>query len=240
MLDLHCHILPGLDDGARDVDDAVAMAFQAQADGIEAICATPHIRHDHDVRISELPQRREELIAVLRERGCATRILPGAEVAATALEGLDAPELAALTLGGGGRWILLEPGPGPLDETLERAVARLQTRGLRALIAHPERHQSADLVQRLTGLIRHGALVQATAAFLTDEQTASGMRELARAGVIHVLGSDAHSSHAGRPVALRAAIQELGAVPSLASHVEWIARAAPAAIVGGEDLRPPF
>ena len=240
MLDLHCHILPGLDDGARDVEDAVAMAFQAQADGIEAICATPHIRHDHDVRIGELPQRRAELIAVLRERRCATRVLPGAEVASTALEGLDAPELTALTLGGAGRWILLEPAPGPLDETLDDAVARLHARGLRAVIAHPERHLGADLVQRLTRLIQHGALVQATAAFLTDEQTASGMRELARAGVIHVLGSDAHSSRAGRPVALRAAIRALGAVPSLASHVDWIARAAPAAIVGGQDLTPPF
>ena len=59
MIDLHCHILPGVDDGARDLDDAAAMAAQAQADGIATICATPHIRHDHDVRIAELADRVE-------------------------------------------------------------------------------------------------------------------------------------------------------------------------------------
>ena len=48
MVDLHCHILDAIDDGARDADDSVAMARQAEADGIEAVCATPHIRHDHD------------------------------------------------------------------------------------------------------------------------------------------------------------------------------------------------
>lgn len=57
MIDLHCHILPALDDGALDLEDAVGMARQAEADGIGIVCATPHIRHDHDVAIAELPQR---------------------------------------------------------------------------------------------------------------------------------------------------------------------------------------
>jgi protein-tyrosine phosphatase len=57
-VDLHCHLLPGIDDGARDLPDAVEMARQAEADGIAAICATPHIRADHAVHIEELPGRR--------------------------------------------------------------------------------------------------------------------------------------------------------------------------------------
>lgn len=240
MLDLHCHILPGLDDGARDLDDAVAMAFQAEADGVVAICATPHIRHDHDVRIAELPDRRTELSATLRDRRCATRVLAGGEVAATALDGLDDAELLSLTLGGGGRWILLEPAPGPVDDAFDDAVRRLHGRGFRALIAHPERHAGADLVERLRALVAQGALVQATAAFLTDEQVAPGMLALAGAGVVHVLGSDAHSSRAGRPVALSAAVRALAAVPLLGPHVQWVATAAPEAIVRGEQPRPPF
>jgi protein-tyrosine phosphatase len=240
MLDLHCHILPGLDDGARDIEDAVAMAFQAHADGIAAICATPHIRHDHDVRIGELPDRRAELNAALRARGCSTPVLAGGEVAATALDGLDDAELRSLSLGGSGRWILLEPASGPLDRTLDDAVARLHRRGFRALIAHPERHAGADLVQRLRGLVARGALVQATAAFFTDEQAAAGMLALAGAGVIHVLGSDAHSSRAGRPAQLSGAVRALAVVPLLGPHMEWIATAAPEAIVAGADLRPPF
>jgi protein-tyrosine phosphatase len=61
LVDLHCHVLPALDDGARDLEDALAMARQAERDGIAVICATPHIRHDHDVRIAELPARVDAL-----------------------------------------------------------------------------------------------------------------------------------------------------------------------------------
>jgi protein-tyrosine phosphatase len=239
-VDLHCHVLPGLDDGARDLDDAIAMAFQAQDDGIAAICATPHIRHDHDVRISELPQRIGELTESLRGAGCMTRILPGGEVAATAIGGLDDDELAAVTLGGAWRWILLEPAPGPLDDDLDHAVEQLRTRGFGAVVAHPERHAGEDLVPRLRRLAARGALVQGTAAFLTDDPFAEGMAALARAGVLHVLGSDAHSSRAGRPVALSAALAVLGAIEPTCAHVEWIARSAPEAIVRGEEVRPPF
>jgi len=239
-VDLHCHILPGLDDGARDLDDALAMARTGQADGIAAICATPHIRHDHDVRIGELPARRAELEAAVARDGCNTRILPGGEVAASAAIGLDDHELAAVSLGGTGRWILLEPSPGPLSDALDAVVEELAARGFRALIAHPERHPAPDLAQRLRRLIARGALVQATAAFLTDEIAQPGMTALAREGVLHVLGSDSHSSRAGRPVALTRALDVLRSVQPTAAHLDWIARAAPTAIVRGEEVRAPF
>lgn len=239
-VDLHCHILPGLDDGAQDLDDAIAMAQQAEADGIDAICATPHIRHDHDVRIAELPARLAELRNAAKSRGCRTQILPGGEVAVSALDGLDELELCAVTLGGAGRWVLLEPAPGPLDESLDEAVELLRSRGFRALVAHPERHLSRDLAQRLRKLARAGALTQATAAFLTDERSREGMVALAREHVVHVVGSDSHSAHAGRPVELAAALGILRSVESLSPHIEWIARTAPQAMVTGKELTPPF
>jgi protein-tyrosine phosphatase len=239
-LDLHCHILPGIDDGAQDLDDAGEMARQAEADGIAAICATPHIRHDHDVRIRELPERLAELNAAIEQAGCRTRVLPGGEVAVTALDGLTDEELQAVTLGGSGRWILLEPQPGPLDHALDNAVTRLRVRGFRSLIAHPERHLAPDLVNRLRRLVAEDALIQATAAFLTAEGSREGMLRLARAGVIHVLGSDAHSSRAGRPVALTSALQALAVVCLLTPHLDWIAHTAPAAIARGAELTPPF
>jgi protein-tyrosine phosphatase len=216
------------------------MAQQAQADGIAAICATPHIRQDHDVQIPELPSRLSELTAAVRAAGCRTRILPGGEVAAAELDTLDDPELAAVSLGGTGRWILLEPDPGPIDERFERAVGVLRSRGFRALVAHPERHFGPDLVQRLRRLIGQGSLVQATAAFFVYQHSREGMLSLARAGVIHVLGSDSHSSRAGRPVALAAALEVLGTAEPTAAHLGWIARTAPRAIVGGRDLTAPF
>jgi protein-tyrosine phosphatase len=113
VIDLHCHILSGIDDGASDLADSIAMATQGVEDGIAVICATPHIRHDHDVRIAELAWRIDEVNAALRARRIATRVAPGGEVAETILEHLDDDELLRVSLGGGGRWILLEPAPGP-------------------------------------------------------------------------------------------------------------------------------
>lgn len=239
-VDLHCHILPGLDDGARDLGDAVEMARQAQADGIDAVCATPHIRHDHAVAIDELTDRVAELSGAVRAAGCATRILSGGEVAATALGDLDDDDLRAVGLGGSARWILLEPAPGPIDRRVQTAVTALRTRGFRALIAHPERHLAPDLAGRLAGLVDLGALVQVTGAALTDETTRPGMLDLVRSGLVHVLGSDSHSSRFGRPVALAAALEVLSDVEPTGRHLSWIGRTAPLAIVGGRELSSPF
>jgi protein-tyrosine phosphatase len=239
LIDLHCHILPGVDDGALDIADSVGMARQAANDGIEAICATPHIRHDHDVRIHEVAERVEAVNRRLREEGVPVTVLTGGEVAATAVSGLGDEELAQVALGDG-QWVLLEPAPGPLDESLTRCVGHLGDRGYRALIAHPERHLSADIYDRIAGLIGDGALVQATADFFLREGYATGMRGLAEAGLIHVLSSDAHSSHGGRPVHMREAFEKLAEIEWLRPHVEWMAETAPRAIVGGEELNVPF
>lgn len=239
-IDLHCHLLPGIDDGARDLDDAIAMARQAQADGIAAVCATPHVRADHPVVPAELPARRERLAAALASAGCATGVLAGGEVAAARVGELDDAEVASVTLGGTGRWVLLEPDPGPLDARFEAAVDALGERGFRAVVAHPERHVGPDLIECLRRVIAKGALVQATAAYFTDQRTRAAMLDLARAGVIHVLGSDAHSSRAGRPVALAAGLQALATVAPVADHLEWVSRLAPEAIVRGEEVAAPY
>lgn len=147
MIDLHCHILPGVDDGALDLRDSLGMARQAVGDGIERVCATPHIRHDHDVRIGELAERVAALNAALAGEGLPLSVLGGGEVAETAVEGLTEEELRLVGLGAG-EWVLLEPAPGPLGDTLLRRVAHLAERGRRALIAHPERHLSADMGER--------------------------------------------------------------------------------------------
>lgn len=239
MIDLHCHILPGVDDGALDIRDSTAMARQAAADGIEAICATPHIRHDHDVRIEEVESRVESVNRHLRGEGIPVVVLPGGEVAETAVEELGEEELQRVALGRG-RWILLEPVPGPLGDSLLRRVAHLAERGHRSLIAHPERHLSEDMYERIARLIEAGALVQGTADFFLRERTAIGMLALAAAGLIHVLSSDAHSSHGGRPVKMGAAFERLAETESLQPHLEWMRETAPRAIVEGVELGRPF
>lgn len=239
MIDLHCHILDAIDDGARDADDSVAMARQAEADGIEAVCATPHIRHDHDVRIEELAERVNGLNVKLEQELVAVKILRGGEVAETAVEGLSEEQLTLVSLGEG-EWILLEPAPGPLDDSLLRRVAYLAERGHRTIVAHPERHLSADMFERMAALVAEGALIQATADFFLREQMAKGMLAMAGKGLVHVLSSDAHSARAGRPVRLSAALERLREVELLAPHLDWIAETAPRAIVSGEPLEVPF
>lgn len=239
MIDLHCHILPGIDDGALDLADSLAMGRIAADDGIETIAATPHIRHDHDVRIPELSERVAEVNDELRANEVPVSVVTGGEVAESALDGLDEEELRAVSLGGRG-WILLEPRPGPLGDSLIEAVGRLRDVGFRVLIAHPERHLSADLPERIVGLIEAGALVQGTAAFLAGGPAREGMLALARRGLIHVLSSDAHSSHGGRPLRISPGLAALEEVESLRPHIDWIATEAPFAILRGDHPEPPY
>jgi protein-tyrosine phosphatase len=239
MIDLHCHILPGLDDGAWDLDDSAGMARQAAADGIEVVAATPHIHPDHEVLIHELGDRVRELNAALERRRAGVRVVTGGEVSEPLLDRLDDDDLRSVSLGGGG-WILVEPRPGPLSDHLELAVDALTRRGFRSLIAHPERHAGADFRERLDALVAAGALVQVTAALIAAGPAAPVMLELAALGLVHVVASDAHSSHGGRPVKLSHGVARLREIPPIAAHAEWTVREGPAAILAGEDVMPPF
>jgi tyrosine-protein phosphatase YwqE len=238
MIDLHCHILPGLDDGASDLDDSAGLALQALGDGVKTVCATPHIRHDHAVEIASLPARVGDVQEELARRGIGVRVVLGGEVAQTEVDALSDDDLRAVSLGGAGGWILLEPAPGPLDARLELSVERLKARGLHAVIAHPERHADADLELRLQTLAAQGCLIQWTAAFVADPAMAEPIGRWARMGLVHLLGSDAHSSRFGRPLALADGFARLRETLPVGT-VEWMAREAPAAILRGEALAPP-
>jgi protein-tyrosine phosphatase len=240
VIDLHCHILPGIDDGPADLAGSLAMARQAEADGIERVCATPHIRHDHDVRIHDLAARVAEVNAELRRDGAGTIVLSGGELAETRAGDLDDDELEAITLGGAGRWLLLEPAPGPVGHSLVETVDQLATRGYRSLVAHPERHLGADYLAILIALRDHRALIQLTADTLVRGDAADAMLGLAERGLCHVLGTDSHSAEFGRPVRLSEGLGRLATIPALAQHMDWIAREAPAAIVNGRDVQPPY
>jgi protein-tyrosine phosphatase len=240
VIDVHCHILPAVDDGPRTMAESVAMARQAEADGIACVCATPHIRADHDVRIGELPRRVAELNDAVRREGLAVRVAVGGEVAEETALGLTDDELRAVTLGGGGRWVLLEPRAGPLGDGLDAVVAALATRGLRCVVAHPERHAAPDLGDRLAALVRAGALVQLTADLLAHPGAGPPMLALAGRGLVHVLGSDAHHPSSGRRVELSSGLARLREVPRVRGDLPFIAQAAPAALLRGEDPVVPY
>jgi protein-tyrosine phosphatase len=240
VIDLHCHILPALDDGAIDLDDSIAMARQAVGDGIEIVCATPHIHPDHQVKIDELDERVAVVNAEYERREIPVRVVGGGELAEVSVELVDDDGLRQVTLGVNGLWLLLEPRPGPLGQQTVAAVGELDRRGFRSVIAHPERHAGADFREQLEALVEAGALIQVTAALIAEGPAAPTMLEMAQHGLVHLLGSDAHSSHGGRPVRLSEGLARLGEVERTKEHLDWIGTAGPRAILAGEQVEPPF
>jgi protein-tyrosine phosphatase len=239
LIDLHTHILPGLDDGALDLADSLAMARVAVRDGVSVVCATPHVRGDHDVRIGELPDRVRALQQALDDAGIELRVAPGGEVSALVADSLSDRHLRELCLGGGD-WVLLEPAPGPITGAFTALVERLASRGARTIVAHPERHAGAGFeatLRRLSGL---GCLLQWTADFLaqSDAGTADLMTRLAADGLVHLLASDAHSSHGGRALKLSHGTEWLRRL-GLTALASWSVQEGPAAVLRGGPVTPP-
>src|SRR6185437_14842730 len=136
LVDLHSHVLPGLDDGAADLDGALHICRAAAADGIDVLAGTPHVRHDHPTR----PEQMEAALAQVQAAAAGiVRVVGGGEID---LDELARPieELRRFGLGGNPAYLLVEtPYVGwPLD--LADRVFRLRAAGITAVIAHPERN----------------------------------------------------------------------------------------------------
>jgi len=241
MIDLHSHVLPGLDDGAPTSADAVAMVELAARAGTTVLVATPHLRDDHPgVRADELADRAAELDALVRGYGIPLRVVPGAEVALARARAASDAELRMATLAGNGLDLLVEPPPGPLDPGLALVLADLRRRGFRVMLAHPERVAEWQAAPEELGyLVAAGVLVQVTADALIRPRRARSRRlaeRALRAGWVHALASDAHGTDARPPdlrPGLRAAERLLGA-----GGAGWLVRIAPAAVLAGRELPP--
>jgi protein-tyrosine phosphatase len=240
MIDLHTHVLPGLDDGAQDLEASVAIAEQAAADGVHTLVATPHIREDFDVSPGEIGARAAALEGHLRERGVGVRVLPGGEVAMTRVADLDDEQLRMVSIAGGTNYVLLETPYGGVPPSFEEVVFALQVRGYTALIAHPERSETfQERPERLSQLVERGALLQVTAAALTGGLGRDVGRlalDLVQRGDAHVIATDVHRA-TGRRSSLaeaRLALERRG----LGELGEWMTVAMPERIAAGEPPVP--
>jgi protein-tyrosine phosphatase len=218
MIDIHSHILPGLDDGAISLEESLAMARCAAADGIRTMVATPHV-------ITGLyPNSREtilEAVAKLQrtflENEIELSILPGAEYY---LEP-DLPERMSrgelLTINDGGHYLLVELPAFFVAGYPAQVLYELQAQGVTPIIAHPERNAGfAAEPDLLHELVSHGALIQITAgslAGLLGSAAEATARRLLKQGCVHFIASDAHSSRERAPVltpAVREAVRLAG------------------------------
>jgi len=218
VIDVHSHILPGIDDGARDLEEALEMARLAVADGIRVMVATPHLFKDKTGDLEAINEKRTilEHLERFRDRLAAEdivlEVLPGCDfpLSAKALSLLE--EDRALTVNDGNRYLLLELPHFAIPPSLEDICFRLQSQGLTPIITHPERHPLLlERPDRLGRLVDQGCLAQLTACSLTGgfgRQIAKASRQLVKQGYIHLLASDAHNTR-GRPPVLSKAVSEL-------------------------------
>ena len=240
MIDTHSHVLAGLDDGAETLDESVAIARRAAAEGVTAMVATPHIRDDFDVAIGELPDRVAELNGALRAAELELIVHQGGEVALYRLDDLSDDDLRSVSFGGASPYVLVETPYGSVPAGFEEALFRLALRGFTAVVAHPERSPSFQRhPERMTGLAERGMLLQLTAGALSGAfgRAARDLAErLIARGEAHVVGSDVHHPH-GTRTGLREARDRLEG-SGRAEIAAWMTEDAPAALLAGTPLPP--
>lgn len=240
MIDLHSHLLPGIDDGAPDLDAAVAMGHAAVEGGVEEIAATPHVSARYQNDPLGFGERVAEVQRALDDAGVTLTVHQGAEVSHALFHDLSEEALRACALGGG-RYLLLEPpyaGPAPF---IDRMVYDLQLKGYAILLAHPERigafQRDIDLLQKL---VDQGCLTSVTAASVAGQFGGSVQkftRELFARGLVHNLASDAHDATHRSP-ALRPILDEaVAGWPELEPWLGYLTEDVPRAVLAGETPR---
>jgi protein-tyrosine phosphatase len=241
VIDLHAHILPGLDDGPATLEASTEMAIAAVAAGTRVMAATSHINRGFGLRPGDLATARELVSERLRAEGIALEVVQGGEVSLARLEDLGNDDLRALTLGGG-PWLLLECPLAPGAPTMEPVVAALRRRGLEILLAHPERSpgfmRSPAALERLLGL---GALTQLTSTAFSGrfgDTVRKVAFEMLERGHGHVIASDGHGAD-GRPPDLLCALEAFERrYEDPRELFDWMTVGVPGAIVAGEPPPP--
>lgn len=205
MVDLHCHILPGLDDGAANMEESVAMAESAVADGVTHVVATPHSSNEYRFDFSQVRELRKELQAKVGDRltiatGCDFHLNP---------ENLELlrknPRQYCINQRD---FLLLEFNEFSIPPSMDQTLHEIQLAGLRPIITHPERNAILrSRSERLKKWVRQGCFAQVTGGALTGGFGASARQDALRwigEGVIHFVASDAHNTRT-RPLRLQPA-----------------------------------
>jgi protein-tyrosine phosphatase len=242
MIDLHCHILPGLDDGPGDLEASVEMARVAVENGIETTVATPHVSLDYPTAPDDMSRAVGTLNLALVRRGIPLAVLPGAELAPSRLVDTDDATLAQLALAGG-RTVLVESPYVPGMPWLEDLLFDLQARGFKPVLAHPER---SPLFQqdpaRLARVVQRGVCCSITAASLAGRfgsRVKHFSLRLVSEGLVHDIASDAHDHERRLPSLLDAFAAAEAEIPGISEHADWFTRVAPEALLAGKVLPAP-
>jgi protein-tyrosine phosphatase len=218
VADLHCHLLPELDDGAPDLDTAIAMARRAVDEGITIAVATPHTFDGvYDVDRTAAHAACARLREALTAAGVALDVRVAAELRLDVRIPGAVAEDPTLSLDGRGRYVLLELPHHAAPPDLARFLFELRVRGTTPVIAHPERNLAVrDDPSIVADWVRHGALTQLTGASLTGAFGApiqACTNRLLELGLGHLVATDAHRADRRPPMvgaAFAAAVAVVG------------------------------
>ncbi|MBB6447592.1 tyrosine-protein phosphatase [Bacillus benzoevorans] len=196
MIDIHCHILPGIDDGAKSIEDSIQMAEEAVRQGIRTIIATPHYNSQYANEKPAIIAAAAELNETLAKEQIPLTILPGQEtrIYGELLEDYDAGKLLPLAETS---YFFIELPSGHVPRYTERVLFDMQMKGLIPIIVHPERNQ--EIIQNpdmLYRFVKNGALTQITAGSLTGQFGKNIKKftgQLIEANLTHFIASDAHN-----------------------------------------------
>lgn len=237
MIDLHTHILPGLDDGAETLEEAVDLCREAWRSGVRQIVATPHVRDDYPTTRAQIDDGLAALRRALADRGIPLTLHAGAELDVRRAASMSHDDLMRLTIGARGRYMLVEVPYSGSSQLLEAFATTLVRRGIVPILAHPERSSAfGEEPSRLAPLVRSGCLVQLTAGSLVGEAGRKARRtalHLLDRGLVHLVASDVHGHGIARS-GMRRGVSRLDA--RLAAY---LTQEAPAAILAGEPVGPP-
>lgn len=198
MIDIHCHILPEMDDGAKTIDESIEMARIAEKDGITKIVATPHFNdYYYSSNKEEINKKINNLQQILNDRGIKIELFMGAEYYLNPMIGLRISEEILITVNNNNRYCLIEFPFRDLPFYIENFIFQIMLSGITPVLMHPERN---DVIikkpERLETFVKKGVIVAINGGSLLGEH-GSGSRKTAekllKMGLVHILASDAHS-----------------------------------------------
>jgi protein-tyrosine phosphatase len=241
MIDIHTHVLPGIDDGARTLDDSLLMIRQAIDAGVDVICATPHILGDFSGPLREEINQAFQLVVSQAEREeLKVKLLLGSEIYVRQDICLLS-QFDFFSLNQTGKYLLLELPLGYVPPNLHRLVHNLLSQGLTPIIAHPERSiAEGSQFEAIQDLVHLGALTQINAGSLVGHFGSAPRKaaeRLLERDLVNVMASDAHDPDT-RPIALLA--KSYTEVCRLAGKdkADELTTQNPSRILKGEESRP--
>jgi len=199
MIDLHCHILHGLDDGPKTIEESIEMARTAVADGIHTIFASPHHQNgQYTTERNVILQKVDELNKVLKNESIPLTILPAQEVRLYGELIEDLQNNKIVTVNEGNRYLLCELPSSTIPLFTDKMFYELQSQRIQPILVHPERNKILlNEPDRLYKLVQKGVLTQITASSITGQFGKTIQKfslKCIESNLAHVIASDAHDT----------------------------------------------